>query len=389
MIHIDKTISYLFDLADITEKNIADIDKNSWNRIISIAIQFEIHLYVFKWLKNNCVQVFSSAESYDFSRLLTANKIRNILLKKQIISLSSLLAESGVPHIFLKGSAGIARNLYDLECRYLSDIDLIIPDEFISRGERVLESNGYTHDTSQLIPEKHHHISPFYHPKYPGGVEIHCEPYMYSMLDRPAIPDLWNNSESIEVEGVKIHVPSITDHIWIALRTNLYPRLKQYFEIAGILKLGYSFDVHTLAQRAERDNIPHIIECFAYMCDILFDISILKDYSTKKLKQWDFMNRNFQKNIYRIGSSQSFRERALTVLFFTSNNIFSKIRFSVWMSRYEAFSYNPNSKILFHIYTLWRFVKDTMLTLFYYCIHFPAFYFLPKQRKRTEISEER
>jgi hypothetical protein len=386
MKYFDKTVSHVLNLAEIDEKKLSDIEEDTWRKIISYATQLDIHLYLFKWLQKNDICASFHSAGQDFSRLLLANKTRNMLLRKQILLLSSLLTQSGIPHMFLKGAAGMVRGWYDLECRRLSDIDLMIPDEWIPQGVNVLETSGYRRDTVQYIPPHHHHISPYYHPKHPGGVEIHREPYMYSMLDRPAIPDVWENADTVAIDGVRINVPSLTDHAWISMRTTLYPTLKQFFEISGLLRPGYAIDGETLRERAEREHIPHLIDSFAYMCNLLFDIPPFTEYEERKLMHWDRMNQRFQKKTLRTGYSRSFYKRSLAALFFTPENIMKKIRFTFWMSRYEALVYQPKSRISLFLHTAWRFMKDIFLTL----LILPQYYYhSPRQQQARKRVTER
>ena len=64
--------------------------------------------------------------------------------------------------MFIKGSAGFIRDLYPLELKYSSDIDVLVPEDFIEKSRNLLKSNGYKPEKDHKVPCNHHHIEPYY-----------------------------------------------------------------------------------------------------------------------------------------------------------------------------------------------------------------------------------
>ena len=63
-------------------------------------------------------------------------------------------------------------------------------------ASKLLESLGYCIAESK-VPPAHHHLQPYRHSNYPGEIELHREPYAYNILNRPAMPQLWQDAEII------------------------------------------------------------------------------------------------------------------------------------------------------------------------------------------------
>ena len=366
----EPTIYFLLDVLNINKGPLNTFINENLLIISRLAKYLGIYHYLIAWLISEPDIILQKKYRRQFTQELLKNKTRNILLKMQIIKLAKEFNKVQIPHIFLKGSAGLIRNLYDIECRYLSDIDILVPENQIDRTIKLLISLGYNPENN-IVPSTHHHLEPYYHSNYPSEIEIHREPYGLSMLDRPAMPQLWHDADKILIEGECLLVPSITDHIWIIIRSEaingaLIPKLKETIEISQIIFNNYSFDIKLLVERAKQENIPNIIVAYSFACEKYFGIEHFVPVEENMIKNWYVWSLKQQRTILRNNLYKASRSRFGALTFLLSGGITQKIKYIKWLSRYEALENTEIHKIPFVFCKMWRISKDIALYFIFY-----------------------
>jgi hypothetical protein len=79
-----------------------------------------------------------------FETLHRLNEARNAHIIEHAVELVALLNEIGVEPILLKGAANVMSQLYsDAAVRYMSDIDVVVPEDRATDCWRLLSSKGY------------------------------------------------------------------------------------------------------------------------------------------------------------------------------------------------------------------------------------------------------
>ena len=98
------------------------------------------------------------------------------------------------------------------------------------------------------------------------------------------MPNIWHDANILLLNNKEVTFPSITDHVWILMRTDVVqrpflPRLCDAIEIFLILKKNYSFDSDILNKRAKQEIVPAIVRGMSYACSRYMGINpLLRTY---------------------------------------------------------------------------------------------------------------
>jgi len=366
-------VHYLLDILRIKPGNLPDRAKNSWNSLFLLADCYNIYHYLAAWSLEKWGEVLTNELKKQLRKSLIANLTRNTLLSKQIVKLNQLFKNAEIPIIFIKGAAGIVRSIYPLEQRYLCDLDVLVPTNFIEKSRQLFQSVGYMPDHSIIVPPHHHHIESYCHPNEVGSIEIHIEPYDESILDSPVMPNIWNDGEIIKFFDGDITVPSISDHAWILMRSSgsgrmFLPRLKEAVEMTLIIKKNYSINYGLLIQRAENDNMPNIVKGMSYSCSQYMGITPFVNIDEPLLEHWENWSLKLQRKLVKNAYFKASRKRFGAMKFLTNRGVISKIRFFTRVVRYEFLADIPDSRLLKSfspLIKLWRVVKNILLLLIF------------------------
>ena len=109
--------------------------------LLDLARDNRVHYYLAKWLLTQYSDYLPAAFQAGLTKELVINKTRNVLLLDQILQLARLFRDESIPVMFMKGAAGLLYGIYDIECRYLSDIDMLVPDEKNTGSRRPSREN--------------------------------------------------------------------------------------------------------------------------------------------------------------------------------------------------------------------------------------------------------
>jgi len=106
----------------------------------------------------------------------------SIAQKAQVIATSKLLSEQlmsiSVPVLLLKGAAYIAGHKVNAKGRLISDIDILVPSEALTRVESTLQKNGWRAKPLNNFDEKYyrewsHELPPYIHNETGVTLDIH------------------------------------------------------------------------------------------------------------------------------------------------------------------------------------------------------------------------
>ncbi|WP_319825163.1 nucleotidyltransferase family protein [Thalassovita sp.] len=127
-----------------------------------------------------------------FSEMRRANTARNARAIQQMTEIGNLLDAQGIPTLALKGAADVLDPLHtDPAFRYISDLDLLVPQDRISDAARCLRrAKGMTTEAAEIQPGPHHHIAQIAHADWPLTIELHLRPgsaAVCSVLDPAAM----------------------------------------------------------------------------------------------------------------------------------------------------------------------------------------------------------
>ncbi len=330
----------LLDILGIPKTYLSERLQGNAEPVMNLAQQLRINYYLGKWLLRTQSESLDHDLQTFISQQLIINKTRNAMLRDQIIRLAEMFRHQSIPVLFLKGAAGLLYGMYDIECRYLSDIDMLIPEKNIPEAQSLLVSEGYIPEENTEVPGNHHHIIPYYHTGTVGGLEIHREPYSMSMLDRPAMPGIWDEAITLTTGDSQIMAPSLNDHAWITMRsealTSVYiPRMKETTELAETVRFGH-VDFEVMLERASREDMPGLVR--GYTCSLmrLFEIYLPFDCDTSAMRSWRHWSRKQKIRMLKDGDRlKASRTRFGGVRFLSPKGISGKIRLNSRIIRYD------------------------------------------------------
>lgn len=266
---LEQYINYLLDVLEVQPGPLPGRANGYWDDVFRIASEQRSYHYLASWVLTHWSDALPAEMKHQIGIDIAWNRTRNIKLTQEIVELAKMFNDAEIPVIFLKGSAGVVRGLYQLECRYISDIDVMVKEEDIEKVKRLFDLQGYT--VAQAYIGNHtHHLPPYHRSDLIAWVEIHKKPYIHYFDNNNIMNNIWSSCDMIRFHDVLISIPSITDHVWILLRTDFiekvyFPRVNDGIEVSNIIRAGYKIDFAILSQRSEHERIPNIIPYFFYI----------------------------------------------------------------------------------------------------------------------------
>jgi hypothetical protein len=142
------------------------------------------------------------------------NRERNAQILGEAWAVAELLNRIGVEPVVLKGAAFLLADVYPaLGCRYLRDLDILVPRAQLGAAAAVLERDGYQPDTRDAMARFRHHYPQLQRPRAGDGsssapLELHHSlgPGVSGKLLTGE--ELLRDSYVKEWNGVRIRVPS-------------------------------------------------------------------------------------------------------------------------------------------------------------------------------------
>ena len=221
------------------------------------------------------------------------NGERNKKILLQIESLNDLFLKKNIDHIFLKGSALLLSNKFDvLNERMIGDIDILIRKESILKARDLIVKNGYKffntemNFTEGLIETKH--LKRMIHENQIAAVELHKEVLNGNKFR--LLPSEKLFSETVEIGRKKIlNSKRLTEHIILNWRFNDHGVLKKTLSLRVLydyINVSNSDDISLLGEnRLSLLKFNNYLKIYDYDRSILknpFDYIFLSKVNNKK-----------------------------------------------------------------------------------------------------------
>jgi hypothetical protein len=141
------------------------------------------------------------------------NGERNARLVSEMLAVGRLLNGIGIEPVALKGAAFLVSGVYPRPgCRYLCDIDLLVPATCVRDAAEVLENDGYRQDTRDMMAPFRHHYPQLQRPPADRGgsapVELHHSLGHGSSRRLLSGAAVLRDSSVRILNGVRIRIPS-------------------------------------------------------------------------------------------------------------------------------------------------------------------------------------
>ncbi len=203
-----------------------------WDGIVELGSRHLILPAVYGNLKRKNILKLIPVDLERFLKdIYEKNGERNKKILLQIESLNDLFLKKNIDHIFLKGSALLLSNKFDvLNERMIGDIDILIRKQSILKARDLILKNGYKffnteiEFTKGLIEKKH--LTRMIHENQIAAVELHKEVLNGNKFRLLPSENLF--SETVEIGRKKIlNSKRLVEHITLNWRFNDYGVLKK------------------------------------------------------------------------------------------------------------------------------------------------------------------
>lgn len=203
-----------------------------WDGIVELGSRHLILPAVYGNLKRKNILKLIPVDLERFLKdIYEKNGERNKKILLQIESLNDLFLKKNIDHIFLKGSALLLSNKFDvLNERMIGDIDILIRKQSILKARDLILKNGYKFFNTEidftkgLIEKKH--LTRMIHENQIAAVELHKEVLNGNKFRLLPSENLF--SETVEIGRKKIlNSKRLVEHITLNWRFNDYGVLKK------------------------------------------------------------------------------------------------------------------------------------------------------------------
>jgi Uncharacterised nucleotidyltransferase len=152
--------------------------------------------------------------SHFLSAVERLNLERNERILDEARAIAELLNGIGVEPVFLKGAAYALEGIYPKPgCRYLYDLDLLVPVSRLVEAAEALEREGYRQDTLDSMARFRHHHPQLQRPRIldgsgSGPVELHHSLGHGGARRLLSGAEVLRESRRLEWRGVRVRLPS-------------------------------------------------------------------------------------------------------------------------------------------------------------------------------------
>ena len=251
-----------------------------WDGIVELGSRHLVLPAVYGNLKRKNILKLIPVDLENFLKdIYEKNEERNKKILLQIESLNDLFLKYNIDHIFLKGSALLLSNKFDvLNERMIGDIDILIKKESILKARDLIVKNGYKflsteiNFTQGLIENKH--LNRMTHENQIAAVELHKEVLNGNRFR--LLPSEKLFSETVEIGRKKIlNSKSLTEHIILNWRFNDHGVLKKTLSLRVVY--DYLNVINSDSTKMLGGNKPSQIKFNNYLKIYDYDRSIIKN----------------------------------------------------------------------------------------------------------------
>ena len=187
------------------------LESIGWNDIINIAQEHNVITFLFYKLKHLELEEKLKPEvhrvmSLKYQEGVARNVITRHVLKDIILSLN----RCNIKAIILKGAINFCENIYEnWNLRSMEDLDILIKEEDFPAARKCMQSAGL-HYIKGRIPRD---LSEDFESRN-IAIDMHYLPVPEKHIHLFDMESFWSNTMCVEMDGLKIHIPSPTDQIY-------------------------------------------------------------------------------------------------------------------------------------------------------------------------------
>jgi len=163
------------------------LNEDYYLSLIELANTYWLIGHLNKQLKKHSIWPFLPSELVTYLTEIDRLYLnRSLAIKQEIIAVSSMLKEVTPTIVLLKGAATLFNGLADpISTRYMTDIDILVPEEKLDNCLTKIKCNGYILDKDELSIETNdfHHAPPVIREDGPCYIELHRRPLVNSLTN--------------------------------------------------------------------------------------------------------------------------------------------------------------------------------------------------------------
>lgn len=209
----DRTLAACF--AASTEAGVSESLQSAidWEKLIRCAATELLLPGLYRRLNDSGVKIPSDAADF-LAAVEELNRERNERILDEAREIAKVLNAIDIEPVFLKGAAFLLERVYpSAGCRYLCDLDLLVPESRLAEAAEALEREGYRPDASDHMARFRHHYPQLQRPRSgndpgSGPVELHHSLGQGVCRGILSGEEVLRASRVLEWRGVRIRVPS-------------------------------------------------------------------------------------------------------------------------------------------------------------------------------------
>lgn len=197
----------------VTSADLDSMTAEDWDALVAAATEHRCGPYLANILQGRAnVEVPPT-----FENIRRRSLYRSLRIGAECTHIHTILAKTGIPHLFLKGVPLAFRDYPSAWMRPMRDIDVIVPENRLDEAyENLVQAGGtidqFAHKPVQ-IAQGGKHLPPIHSPNQVLPLEIH---YRVIAPDIPLSPaalqtierEMWVSPDTVSVGGVQLPVPS-------------------------------------------------------------------------------------------------------------------------------------------------------------------------------------
>jgi hypothetical protein len=274
-------------ILELTSQNI------DWDYVIQTAIEHKVAPLIYNRLKNICPSQIPTENLQEMRQVFYNNTKKNLVLTEKLFQIIELLRNNDIPCLTFKGITLAVLAYQKIGLRTFTDLDILVPEEFIPQTSKLLIDRGYqpqfSFNESQqkaYLQMRNEHM--FVHPKGDITLDLH-----WSLLgdnfsfcgDREFI---WKDLQDINING-KL-VSSLSPEIMVLYlcangAKDSWIYLQSISDLARFIDSHPDLNWERVIDRSGSLGTERMLSLGLYLCQDILDLSLPEKIKLKIHKE--------------------------------------------------------------------------------------------------------
>ncbi|MCP4252894.1 MAG: nucleotidyltransferase family protein [Candidatus Scalindua sp.] len=188
-----------------------ELESTEWSDIINIAQEQRVITFLFHKLKQLELETKLEPKTLRIMSLKYQEGVaQNIVTRHVLKDIMRSFNQYGIKAILLKGAINFCENIYEnWNLRSMEDLDILIKEEDFHTARQCMKTAGLCYIEGQIPRD----LSEDFEGR--GiAVDMHYLPVPEKHINLFDMDSFWSNAMCVEMDGIKIYIPSPTDQIY-------------------------------------------------------------------------------------------------------------------------------------------------------------------------------